>query len=62
MFLAMDVDLRVGEVRQAAAVIEVHVGQDDVTNVLRLISEAGDLADRRLLPPKGNNEERLKDA
>ncbi len=45
IFLAVDMDLRPGEIRQATAVVEVHVGQHDVTHILRFVPQADHLPD-----------------
>jgi hypothetical protein len=44
-----DVDLRGGEVGQAAGVVDVEVGQDDVPDVVGRVAEPLDLANRGLV-------------
>ena len=42
---AVDVNLSIGEVREASGMIEVQVGHDNVPHLLKRIAEAGDLPD-----------------
>ena len=43
------VDFGVGKIGESAAVVEVHVGEDDVLHVFGFISHPLDLVNRRLL-------------
>jgi len=49
VFSLVNMDAGVGEIRQSAAVIEVHVGQHHVTHVHRIVTEKGDLPDCSLV-------------
>ena len=62
VFLLVGVHCSVGEIRQPAAVIEVHVGQDDVAHVLRGVAQAGDLAQGRFLRIQGHVRNHLEHA
>jgi hypothetical protein len=58
----MHMHLGLRKIWQAAAVVKVHVGQDDVTHIFRLVSQAGDLTCRGLLGLEGHNGDDLKNA
>ena len=57
---SMHMDRCIGKVRQSSAVIEVHVGQHDVPNVRRRVSEPRDLPDGGLPRIEGNMREHTK--
>jgi hypothetical protein len=59
---AVDVDAGMREIRQAAAVIEMHVGEHDVTHILRLVAEMRDLMHGSLCRVHGGNRHNLKRA
>jgi hypothetical protein len=47
-------DGRPGKIRQTSTVVEVHVRQDNVANILRLVSKPSDMVDRRFRRIKGH--------
>ncbi len=54
MFALMDVHGCPGEIRQTAAVVKMHVGEDDVADVFRAIAEPLDLVEGGFFRVKGN--------
>jgi hypothetical protein len=55
MLTPMRVDFGVGEVGQPAAVIEVHVGKDDVPHFFRIVSQPPDPIHSRFVGVKGHD-------
>ena len=58
----VDMDAGMWKIRQAAAVIEMHVGQHNMTQILRLVAEMRDLARNSFFRVQGQNRENLKRA
>lgn len=47
VFTCVDMNLRIGEVRQSACVIEIQVGDHDVADIGRAVAECGHVGQRR---------------
>ena len=54
VFLLIDMDFRMGEIRQSAAMVKVHVRQDDMFYIFRLIAQPPHLMDGGFLRVKGH--------